>query len=84
MIVNDLVKTYSYTKDKLEHFTISLFDLITEDWIEIKHPTIDEYIYLCDRDIVEWCNDLYEEGDINITVWTQEGDFDHFKKYYLK
>ena len=31
MTVNDLVKTYSYTKDKLEHFTISLFDLITED-----------------------------------------------------
>lgn len=31
MIVNDLVKTYSYTKDKLKHFTISLFDLITED-----------------------------------------------------
>lgn len=53
MFVNDMIKTYGYTRDKLSHFNIAIFNPITDDWITIKHPTADEYIHLCDRSIVD-------------------------------
>ena len=53
MFVNDLVKTYGYTRDKLTHFNILIFNPITDDWITIKNPTADEYIHLCDRIVVD-------------------------------
>lgn len=31
MFVNELIKTYGYTRDKLTHFNISIFNPITDD-----------------------------------------------------
>lgn len=84
MFVNDMLKTYGYTRNKLDHFTISIFNPSTDDWITIKHPTADEYIHLCDRPVIDWMSSLGNEDEIEITVYTLPGDFDTFRKYYSK
>lgn len=82
MFVNDLVKTYGYTRHKLEHFTISIYNPTTDDWMEIKKPTADEYIHLCDRLVVDW---ITEDDDmVAITVYASPMDFDIFRKYLNK
>lgn len=79
MFVNDLVKTYGYTHDKLTHFNILIFNPITGDWITIKNPTADEYIHLCDRVVIDW---MVEENEtVDVTVYSQPNDFEVFNKY---
>lgn len=80
MFVNELIKTYGYTRDKLTHFNISIFNPITDDWITIKHPTADEYIQLCDRQIIDWM--IGEDETVEITVYSCPNDFENFTKYY--
>lgn len=81
MYVNDLIKVHGYTKNKLSHFNICIYNPITEEWITIKHPTADEYIYLCDRIIFDWM--VGEEPDtIDITVYFNSNDYEIFSKYY--
>lgn len=80
MFVNDMIKTYGYTRDKLSHFNIAIFNPITDDWITIKHPTADEYIHLCDRSIVDWM--IGENEAVDITVYSCPNDFENFAKYY--
>ena len=53
MVVNDMVKTFGYTHDKLNHFTISIFDFSTDGFVTIRHPTADEYIFLCNRPVID-------------------------------
>lgn len=31
MFVNDMIKTYGYTRNKLSHFNIAIFNPITDD-----------------------------------------------------
>ena len=79
MFVNDLVKTYGYTRDKLAHFNISIFNAANDDWMTIDHPTVDEYIYLCDRPVVDWLAE--EDNQINITIYAIPQDYEIFRKY---
>jgi hypothetical protein len=53
MKVNDLVKTCGYIKDVLSHFVIVLYDKDNEVFILIQNPTLDEYIKLCDRSVLD-------------------------------
>lgn len=57
MTVNDFVKTIGYTKNRLNHFNFYIFDDHSEDGILILHPTTDDYIFLCDREVSEWMID---------------------------
>lgn len=79
MFVNELIKTYGYTRDKLTHFNVLIFNPITDDWITIKNPTADEYIHLCDRVVVDWM--VGENETVDITVYFQPNDFEVFDKY---
>lgn len=57
MTVNDFVRTIGYTKNRLNHFNFYIFDDNVEDGILISHPTVDDYIFLCDREVSEWMID---------------------------
>lgn len=84
MFVNDMVKTYGYTRDRLNHFIFSIYNPATTEWVTIKHPTADEYVYLCDRLVIDWMVDLDEEDEINITVYMIPQDYEVFRKYITK
>ena len=71
IFVNDLVSTIGYTRGRLEHFSFSLWDSKHDFWLTIDHPTADEYVLLCDREIIDWMPevaDTDEEVVININV----------------
>lgn len=82
MTVNDMVKTFGYIRDRLNHFTISIFDFSTECFATIKHPTADEYVFLCDRPVIEWMVNSEDEDEVDITVAFIPSDFDVFRKYF--
>ena len=84
MIVNDLLKTYGYTRDRLNHFSFALFDPRTEDWINIPRPTADEYVYLCDRKVESWMESLDEEDLIEIIVEMEPNDLIIFRSYIIQ
>lgn len=82
MTVNDMIKTFGYTRNRLAHFTISLYDTTEAYWISIKHPNADEYVYLCDRTVIDWminCDGDNEEVDITVKLKPQ--DYILFKEY---
>lgn len=82
MIVNDMVKTFGYTRDRLNHFTISIFDFSTDGFATIRHPTADEYVFLCDRPVIDWMVSSEDEDEVDITVTFIPSDFDVFRKYF--
>lgn len=53
MKVYELVRSIGYTRNILNHFSFTLYDLETERIIEIQKPNVDEYIQLCGRDVME-------------------------------
>lgn len=81
MLVNDMIKRYGYIRNRLNHFTFSIFNPQREDWIVIKHPTADEYIYLCDREIIDWMPSEDDEKEIDITIYMIPEDYDTFRTY---
>lgn len=83
MKVNELVKSSGYTKDILSHFIITLFDNDTDYFICIKEPTLDEYVHLCDRKVLEWYPDDFHDDSkyIDIYVKMQEKDCVTFKSH---
>lgn len=84
MVVNDMIKTFGYARNRLSHFNILLYDPITEDWITIGHPSIDDYIYLCDREVVDWMVSDIEEETVDITVYMESDDINTFRKFFHK
>lgn len=82
MIVNDMVKTFGYTRNRLNHFTISIFDFSSDNFALIKHPTADEYVFLCDRPVIDWMVSSEDEDEVDITVTFTPSDFDVFRKYF--
>lgn len=81
MIVNELVKTFGFTRDKLSHFNIHLYKPVTEKWVTLKHPTVDEYIYVADRQVIDW---IVENGTsiVDITVYMEDEDLDIFAERF--
>lgn len=54
MKVNDFVKTIGFIKNKLKHFSFYLYD--DNDYnnsISINEVTLDDYIHLCDRKVID-------------------------------
>ena len=80
--VNDLVKSYGYTRDRLTHFEISIWYSDQDEWATIKAPSADEYIEVCDRPIVDW---MIEDDDYcAITVRYVDGDKDGILGKYFQ
>ena len=53
MKVNDLVKTIGYNRNRLSHFTFYLYNYHNDDGLTISDPSLDDYIFLCDRKILD-------------------------------
>ena len=81
MIVNDMVKTYGYAHDRLSHFNFAIYNPETEDWINIPHPNADEYIFLCDRELLEWTESFDEDNAIDIVIRMKPEDLTVFRKH---
>lgn len=81
MIVNDIVKSIGYTRDKLNHFEFCIWNPMTDEWITIRKPTSDEYIYICDREIIDWMIDDIGEDIISINLRMINSDYENFRKY---
>ncbi len=79
IFVNDIVSTIGFTRDILSHFEFSLWDPKHDSWILIKHPTIDDYIFLCDREVNEWTFSDTSNDKIDIYVDLEEEDRIRFK-----
>ncbi len=79
MKVNDFVKTIGYTRDRLTHFNFWIYDYKHYTYYKIDKPTVDDYIFLCDRDVVEW---MFEDDDdcMSITVDAIPTDKDMFSE----
>lgn len=54
MKVYKLVRSIGYTRNILNHFSFTLYDLETERIIRIQKPNADEYVQLCGRRVMEW------------------------------
>lgn len=85
MKVNDLVSSTGYTRNILSHFTITIYDVETDDFISIKNPTLDEYVNLCDRKVLEWYpEDLLDDTNnciVDIYVKMKKTDYETFKSH---
>lgn len=80
LFVNDLVSTIGYTRNRLSHFHFTIWNPETDEWIIIKEPNADEYILLCDREIVDWLPSDCEDGKIEINLMMEDGDLLKFKE----
>lgn len=85
MKVNDLVSSTGYTHNILSHFIITLYDAETDDFISIKNPTLDEYVNLCERKVLEWYpEDLLDDTNkciVDIYVKMKKTDYETFKSH---
>ena len=81
MLVNDIVKTIGYTRNKLDHFEFCIWNPITDDWITIRKATSDEYIHICDREVIDWMIDDINEDTISINLRMIDSDYENFKRY---
>ena len=79
MIVNDLVSTIGFTRNRLDHFTFSIWDTKEDIWILIEHPTIDDYILLCTREVDEWIFNEKEPEKVDIFLSAISSDHFNFK-----
>lgn len=79
MIVNDLVSTIGFTRDRLDHFTFSIWDAKQDIWILIEYPTVDDYILLCTREVDEWVFNETEREKIDIFLSAIPSDHFNFK-----
>lgn len=82
MKVYDLLKCIGVTKDILSCVTITLYNPNTEEIIDIVDPTIDDYIHLCDRKILEWTpRDFLNPTKPRINIFVKMKEEDHY--WYL-
>ena len=85
MKVYKLVQSVGYVKNILDHFDILLYNAETEDFITVHNPTIDEYVQLCGRDIIEWMpheEDDFEGIDILVAQKSQDINFFDQRRRY--
>ena len=81
MIVNDLVKTIGYTRDKLNHFEFCIWNSIMDDWITLRNITADQYVHICDREVIDWMIDDINEDTISVNVHMIDSDYETFRNY---
>lgn len=83
MRVNDLVSSVGYTRNILSHFVITIYNAETEEFITVKNPTLDEYVNLCDRKVLEWYpEDPFDDTNeriVDIYVKMKKTDYETFK-----
>lgn len=81
MIVNDIVKTIGYTRDKLKHFEFCIWNPILDDWITLRNPTADQYIHICDRNVIDWMVDDTHDDTISVNIHMIDSDYETFRSY---
>lgn len=81
MIVNDFVKTIGYTHNKLDHFEFYIWNPVRDDWITLRNVTADQYIHICDREIIDWMIDDINNDTISINVYMIDSDYETFQNY---
>ena len=74
-----LVRSIGYTRNILNHFSFTLYDLETERIIRIQKPSADEYVQLCGRRVMEWMPWENDDDGIDIIVPMEKWDIDTFK-----
>lgn len=78
MIVNDLVKTIGYTRNKLDHFKFYIWNPVMDDWITLRKTTADQYVHICDREVLDW---MVNEEVISVNVRMVDSDYETFRDY---
>lgn len=81
MIVNDIVKTIGYTRDKLKHFEFCIWNPVLDDWITLRNVTSDQYVYICDREVIDWMIDDINDDMISINMRMVDSDYEIFRDY---
>lgn len=81
MIVNDLVKTIGYTRNKLDHFEFCIWNPVLDDWITLRNTTADQYVYICDREVIDWMIDDINDDMISINMRMVDSDYETFRDY---
>lgn len=86
MIVNDLVKTIGYTRDKLKYFEFYICNK-EDDFIgfTIKDISADDYISFCDKEVYDWICDTHDaEGNCicTVTIALDSEEFCYFYQLY--
>jgi hypothetical protein len=81
MIVNDLVKTIGYTRNKLDHFEFCIWNPVLDDWITLRNTTADQYVHICDREVIDWMIDDIDDDMISINMRMVDSDYETFRDY---
>lgn len=81
MIVNDLVKTIGYTRNKLDHFEFCIWNPVLDDWITLRNTTADQYVHICDREVIDWMIDDLDDDMISINMRMVDSDYETFRDY---
>lgn len=81
MIVNDLVKTIGYTRNKLDHFEFCIWNPVLDDWITLRNTTADQYVHICDREVIDWMIDDIDDDMISINMHMVDSDYETFRDY---
>lgn len=81
MIVNDLVKTIGYTRNKLDHFEFCIWNPVMDDWITLRKVNADQYVHICDREILDWMINEVNEDMISVNVRMVDSDYETFRDY---
>lgn len=79
MIVNDLVKTIGYTRNKLNHFEFCIWNPVLDDWITLHNITADQYIHICDREVIDWMVNDIDADTISVNIYMIDSDYETFR-----
>ena len=81
MIVNDIVKTIAYTRNKLDHFEFCIWNPVMDDWITLRNATADQYVHICDREVIDWMTSDTNEDTISVNIRMVDSDYETFRDY---
>lgn len=79
MIVNDLVQTIGYTRNRINHFEFCIYNPYDDEWIIIRNPTLDDYVFLCNRVVQEWM--IEDSETLSVIIYMHPKDKEIFKDY---
>ena len=79
MIVNDLVKTIGYIRNKLNHFEFCIWNPVLDDWIILRNVTADQYVHICDREVIDWMINDIDADTVSINIRMIDDDYETFR-----